>query len=171
MGALELEEIVVSAPSAVGISAANIGSSLIHGALPRLPVKETAHGRINLVLVMPHDLFIDVARFIPVGKPLARGRLRDSCVCGEPAEVVISDCDSWMTATIAGTLLTIELHFRSYLVVFVFFTLGSLSHTFLRTVSAPGLPLRLVKMRRPPSRVAVCANSKPVSAGMSDDLT
>jgi hypothetical protein len=75
MGALELEEIVVSACTAVRISAAYIGSSLIHGALPRLTVEKTAHGPINLILVMPHDLFIDIARFIPVGKSLARGRL------------------------------------------------------------------------------------------------
>jgi hypothetical protein len=75
MGALELEEIVVSACSAVRISAAYIRSSLIHGALARLPVKKTAHGPINLILVMPHDLFIDVARFISVGKSLSRGRL------------------------------------------------------------------------------------------------
>jgi hypothetical protein len=75
MGALELEEIVVSACSAVRISAAYIGSSLIHGALPRLPVEKFAHRPINLVLVMSHDLFIDIARFIPVGKSFARGRL------------------------------------------------------------------------------------------------
>jgi len=75
MGALELEEIVVSACSAVRISAAYIGSSRIHGALPRLPVKKSAHRPINLILVMSHDLFIDIARFIPVGKSLARGRL------------------------------------------------------------------------------------------------
>jgi hypothetical protein len=75
MGALELEEIVVSAGTAVRIAAAYIGSSLIHGALPRLTVEKTAHGPINLILVMPHDLFIDIARFVPVGKSLARGRL------------------------------------------------------------------------------------------------
>jgi hypothetical protein len=75
MGALELEEIVVSACSAVRISAAYIGSSRIHRALARLPVKKTAHGPINHILVMPHYLFIDVARFVPVGKSLAGGRL------------------------------------------------------------------------------------------------
>jgi hypothetical protein len=75
MGALELEEIVVSACSAVRISAAYIGSRGIYGALPRLPVKKSAHRPINLILVMSHDLFIDIARFIPVGKSLARGRL------------------------------------------------------------------------------------------------
>jgi hypothetical protein len=39
MGALELEEIVVSARAAVRISAAHIGSSLVYGALARVPVK------------------------------------------------------------------------------------------------------------------------------------
>jgi len=157
MGAFELEEIVVSTRTAVRISAAYIGASLIHGALPRLPVKKTAHGPINLILVMSQDLLIDVARLVPVGKSLARGRFRNSCVSGEPSEVVIGHCDSWMTAAITGALLTIELHLRSYLVVLVYFSVGSLSHTFLRTVSVPWLPLRTVKMSRPPSRVTVWA--------------
>jgi hypothetical protein len=110
MGALEFEKIVVPARTAVRISAAYVGPGRIHGALPRLPVKKTAHGPINFILVMSHDLFIDVARLIPVGKSLARGRLRDSCVGGEPTEVVIGDGDARMTAAIPRALLTIELH-------------------------------------------------------------
>jgi hypothetical protein len=58
---------------------------------------------------MSHDLFIDIARLVPVGKALARGLLGNSRMFREPTEVVIRYGDAWMTAAIAGALLTIEL--------------------------------------------------------------
>src|ERR1700734_479485 len=100
MGALEMQEFVVTALIPVRILSAHVRPRLVHRALAFFAVEEPAHRFINRVLMMPEELLVDLFRLIVKRELLAGGRRGYSRMLGEPLDVEVRYRNASVTAAI-----------------------------------------------------------------------
>ena len=72
MGALELQELVVTALAAVGVGAATVRASGVNRAAPRLAVEKAADGPVNLVFVVAQHALVATVGGVVVGELVPR---------------------------------------------------------------------------------------------------